>query len=100
MSKKFKDPADPDEPFIIPEKFWDQLKEFTGGGFICFYVNNFGSIELNANFENEVCEEAVRAWASRFLNSLNQSREISETQEMLDSEIPPDDSEENQGFEE
>lgn len=89
---KFKDPLDSDEPFRIPESFWKQMEEFTaGGGFICFYTDNFGNIQFNCSFDSELAEEGIRSFGSRFLNSLNASREISETQSFLDSDFPPED---------
>lgn len=90
---KFQDPLEPEQPFKIPSKFWNQLTEFTGGGFICFYVDNFGQMQVEANFDSEMAEEAIRAWGGRFLNSMSAAAEISETQEFLGMNDPDKDNE-------
>lgn len=95
MPRKFKDPLDNDEPYEIPDKFWMQLDEQTAGGWLCVYINNFGEIDVACNYQNQVSEEAIRSYAARMLNSLNASKEISETQNFLmDSMPPPEDSDE------
>ncbi len=83
MADKFKDPLNSDIPFIIPQKFWQQLESFTRGGFICFYIDSFGEIQVECRVDDQVHEEGLRAWSSRFLNSMNSAQEIGETQEFL-----------------
>ena len=80
--EKFTDPLKNNQPFEIPEKFWGQLQEFTEG-YICFYVTNDGEIMVRAMFDSAVIEEGIRAYSSRFLNGLNQSSEIQQTESFL-----------------
>lgn len=80
---KFLDPLDSSKPFEIPQKFWEQLNSFTAGGWICFYVNNLGQLQVEANFDSEMAEESIRSFGARFLNSLTNAKEISETQNFL-----------------
>jgi len=89
---KFKDPLYSYKPFEIPAGFWRQMEEFTSnGGYICFYTDDFGNIQIAANFNSEMAEESIRSRGARFLNSITKSCEISETQEMLNDNCPPDD---------
>lgn len=83
MPKKPIKNDDYDRPFEIPQQFWNQLDSMTCGGWICFYIDQYGDIVPAANFENAVSEEAIRAFGARFLNSLNASREIQETENFL-----------------
>ena len=83
MAKKFKDPLDGD--FAIPNKFWDDFREFSAGGYLAFYIDNHGSIQVHGDFNSEVSETAIRSWATSFLNSVNQSRDIARTQEFLNN---------------
>lgn len=80
---KFIDPLDSNTPFEIPQKFWENLNEYTAGGWICFYVNNLGQLSVEANFDSEMAEESIRSFGARFLNSLTNAKEISETQNFL-----------------
>jgi hypothetical protein len=88
---KFIDPLDNSKPFQIPDKFWEQLNEFTaGGGWICFYCDHSGKLNLEANFSSEMAEEAIRSFGARFLNSLTNAKEIAETESFLGNGNNPD----------
>ena len=75
----------------IPQSLMTQISECSPFGFLLFYVKNDGSIDVKADFNSELSESGIRAWATSFLLSLNESEDIKKVQSMLDFGNPPSD---------
>lgn len=94
---KFKDPID--QPFIFPEAIVKMLSEITNGNFILFYDNN-GEPEIQAEFQTTLSEMGLRAYVTNFINSINKAEDIASTQNLLNSDNPPEGFDENSENEE
>lgn len=56
--------------FTIPESFFNQLNEFTNGGYVLFYVNAKGSPEVRTQFDNDIYGLAIHNFIRYFANSV------------------------------
>lgn len=56
--------------FTVPESFFNQLGEFTNGGYVLFYVNASGSPEVRTNFDNDVYGLALHNFIRYFANTV------------------------------
>lgn len=83
MPREPKNP-DYDKFFEFPEKLLNSIAECVNGGYLMFFVDQNGNLDCRANFQTQMHEEAVRSFATRYLNTLGASMEISETQDFLE----------------
>lgn len=90
---KFNDPLE--QPFIFPQALIKMISEATNGNFILFYDNN-GEPEVQAEFFSTLSEMGMRAFVTNFITSINKAEDISSTNNILQSDIPPEDFEDDQ----
>lgn len=90
---KFKDPLDNDKPFELPRAFVNNLSEFSPDGHLLFWVNQFGDIQVSANFDNQITEIGMRNFAMKLLQTID-SVESDELSERIAGEINNDEEEE------
>jgi len=93
MPKKFKDPAD--QPFQFPQALLKSIDECSPEAFMLFYIDAHGEPVVAANFKNSINELGLRSFVTNFIESINQAEEISSTQNLLASDRPPEDFEED-----
>lgn len=91
---KFKDPAKPDKPFEFPESVLRQIDECAPDGFVLFYINSVGDVDVRLNFAHGMAEGAIRDFGARFFNSITQSLDIQEVQGFLEGKQAPDEEDE------
>lgn len=84
MSKK--NPFLPKKPFEMPRQLLNALSECSPGGYILFYLDENNTCCVTANFSEDVYERGVRSFATSFLEGVNNSESIIQTENMLQQE--------------
>ena len=73
MKEKFEDPVG--QPFVMPEQLLESLSECAPEGCILFYVDNMGQPQVHAAFLQPITEMGLRAYATKFLQGINNAEE-------------------------
>ncbi len=83
-------------PFEIPKSILEQLNECSNGGYILFYVDNFGSIKPAAKFDSPIVEVAIRTRALEFLTSIKRLSQMASDDTMMEQSEMLDDEDEDE----
>jgi len=59
-----------DDDFIIPERFIEQLKEFSNGGFVLLTFSKKGRTVVHTFAESEKDELAIQGALEKYMNKL------------------------------
>lgn len=62
------------EEFEIPESFFSQLKEFTGGGFILMTIDKDGFPQVYPNYDNLAMCMALESFGADYFNAARQTQ--------------------------
>jgi hypothetical protein len=95
--KKFEDPLG--QPFEFPDAILKMIEECSPYGFVLFYINSEGEPNARAAFAAEIFEMGLRSYATKFLNGINESEDMSFMEQNMfpmdgideeNDEFPPD----------
>lgn len=58
--------------FEMPKGILNQISEASPEGYLLFYIDNYGKIQIRADFLHEVTEVGLRARALKILQSIDE----------------------------
>ena len=82
MGKKFKDPLDNEEPFQFPDSVLHEINQCSAGGFLLFFLDQYGAPQVRASFDNPIIEMGLRSYATKFLKGVNSLEESGITENL------------------
>lgn len=57
--------------FQFPETFFNQLQEFTSGGYVLIYLNSFGNPQALSNFDTSASSIALTTFGKEYFDTKN-----------------------------